>query len=215
MTQLPTPLKEEYFSAYSHTVAFFVAIIGVIFLLIKTISSLEYLGVIVIYCIVLCFLFAASALYHTFKKEENEQSFWRKMDHVAIFYMIAGTYTPLVYIYLESPWKWIIIGLQWAFVLLGTILKVFTVKLPRWPDAIIYLIMGWMIILQIKKLFILLPLSSFIVLFIGGMSYTIGAIFFAINKQKPFPGVFVFHDIFHVFIIIGAACHYFIIYVAV
>ncbi|MHA1418584.1 MAG: PAQR family membrane homeostasis protein TrhA [Candidatus Heimdallarchaeaceae archaeon] len=214
MPQLPTPRREEYFSAYSHTVTFFVAIIGVIFLLLKTISSLENLFVIVIYCFVLCFLFAASALYHTFKKEEKEETFWRKMDHIAIFYMIAGTYTPLVYIYLEAPWKWIIIGLQWAFVLLGTILKVFTVKLPSWTDAIIYLIMGWMIIIQIGQLFILLPLSSFIVLFIGGMSYTIGAVFFALNKQKPFPGVFVFHDIFHVFIIIGAACHYFIIYVA-
>lgn len=215
MPKIPTPLKEEYFSAYSHTVAFFAAIISVIFLLLKTISSSENLGVIVLYCIFLCFLFAASALYHTFKKEEKEQSFWRKMDHVAIFYMIAGTYTPLVYIYLESPWKWIIIGLQWAFALIGTILKVISVKLPSWPDAIIYLIMGWMIIIQIGQLLIVLPLPSFIVLFIGGMSYTIGAIFFALNKQKPFPGVFVFHDIFHVFIIIGAACHYFIIYVAV
>ncbi len=215
MPKIPTPLKEEYFSAYSHTVAFFAAIIGVIFLLQKTTASSENLGVIIIYCIFVCFLFAASALYHTFKKEDKEQSFWRKMDHVAIFYMIAGTYTPLVYIYLETPWKWIIIGLQWVFALIGTILKVITVKLPSWTDAIIYLIMGWMIIIQIGQLLIVLPLSSFIVLFIGGMAYTIGAVFFALNKQKPFPGVFVFHDIFHVFIILGAACHYFIIYVAV
>ena len=110
MTQLPTPLKEEYFSAYSHTVAFFVAIIGVVFLLLKTIASSENLGVIVIYCFVLCFLFAASALYHTFKKEENEQSFWRKLDHVAIFYMIAGTYTPLSRISMEMDNHWFTMG---------------------------------------------------------------------------------------------------------
>ena len=215
MTNLPIPKQSEYFSAYSHIAGFFMSIIGVIFLLIKTTKRPENLGVVIIYCFVLCFLFAASALYHTLKKEEKENSIWRKLDHIAIFYMIAGTYTPLVYIYLEAPWKWIIIGLQWAFVLVGTILKTLTVKLPSWPDAIIYLIMGWMIIVQVNQLFVLLPLESFIVLFIGGLSYTIGAIFFALNKQKPFPGKFVFHDIFHVLIIVGAACHYFNIYLAV
>ncbi|MBY9001433.1 MAG: hemolysin III family protein [Candidatus Heimdallarchaeota archaeon] len=215
MPRFLLPKKDEYFSAYSHVVGLFFSIIGAIFLLIKTVNALENLGVIIIYCIVLCLLFAASALYHTIKRKEKEDSVWRKIDHIAIYYMIAGTYTPLVYIYLESPWKWIIIGLQWGFALVGTILKLFVTSLPRWPDAIIYLIMGWMIIIQIKQLFILLPMESFIVLFVGGLSYTIGAVFFAINKQKPFPGKFVFHDIFHVLIIIGAACHYFNIYVAV
>lgn len=157
------------------------------------------------------FLFLASSLYHYFKKEENEISTWRKLDHIAIFIMIAGTYTPICFIYLTGYWRWSIIIIQWTLVFGGIFFKFFYLNAPRYLYTVLYLLMGWLIIVQIRQLLISMPTSSVLLLFFGGLAYTIGAIFYIIKKPKLRPG-FGFHEIFHFFILLGAFFHYLLVY---
>jgi hemolysin III len=157
----------------------------------------------------------ASAMYHAQKQEENAVNIWRKLDHVAIFFMIAGTYTPICYIYLDGAWFWSIMGVQWACVIAGFFFKVFYLRAPRIISPILYLIMGWIAIIPINIFWDQMSTLSFFLLFGGGVAYSIGAILYAIKKPNPVPGVFGFHEIFHIFILLGALLHYFMIYIAV
>jgi len=207
-------LKQERFAVYSHLFGFIAAIIASAFLLNAIITLGDYKVVIIAYCFSLIFLYASSTLYHFFKKKENEFSFWRIMDHVAIFVMIAGTYTPLSYIYLTGAWRWGIISAQWALVALGLVLKPFILNLPRWIETAIYLLMGWMAILPIRKFISIMPVSVMILVFVGGLSYTVGAILHIMNKQF-IRDILSFHDLFHIFIIIGGSVHFAAVYIAI
>jgi len=160
------------------------------------------------------FLFSASSLYHAFKQEENEISFWRKLDHIAIFFMIAGTYTPICYVYLSGCWRWAIISVQWTLVLAGFFLKFFFLNMPRYIYTIIYLLMGWIGIVPIKEFLAAMPQNAVFYLFAGGISFTVGAIFYIAKKPTISYG-FGFHEIFHLFILLGAVFHYSLVYTAI
>ncbi len=207
-------LKEERFAAYSHLIGTLAALAGSILLLFLTIRERSNVVVAVIYGFSITFLFIASTLYHALKKKENEYSFWRILDHIAIFFMIAGTYTPLVYIYLTGAWRWGIIAAQWALVVLGIIFKPFILKVPRWVETVIYLLMGWMAILPIREFITLMPVVVLILIFVGGLAFTIGAILHIIGKEI-IPGVLSFHDIFHILIIVGGSTHFAAVYIAI
>ena len=202
------PIPTERFASYSHYVALVFAIIGSIYLIYMTRRDNALLAVSIIYSFCLCFMFTGSSVFHTLKKEGDETSFWRQLDHIAIYFMIAGSYTIVSYLYIDGTFRWIIISLQWVFVAFGTILKILAVNVPTWLDVGIYIVMGWMIAIRMNYVFKGFSLRVFLLVLLGGLAYTIGAVFHAINKQKPFPGVFVFHDIFHILIIIGASLHY-------
>lgn len=164
-----------------------------------------------IYGISMIFLFLSSSLYHFFKKVENENSIWRKLDHIAIFFMIAGNYTPVSYLLLDGRWKWSIIIAQWILVLGGIFLKFFYLKIPRYLYTMIYLAMGWIGIIAIRQLFMVMNKSEILFLILGGLSYTVGAFFYIIKKPKIKNG-FGFHEIFHLFVLLGAFFHYLLIY---
>lgn len=157
------------------------------------------------------FLFLASSSYHYFKKEDDEVSIWRKLDHIAIFIMIAGTYTPICFLYLTGYWRWSIIIIQWILVFGGLFFKFFYLKAPRYLYTLIYLLMGWMIIVSIRQLLASMPGSSVLLLLLGGLAYTTGAIFYIVKKPKLRSG-FGFHEIFHFFILLGAFFHYILVY---
>ncbi len=128
--------------------------------------------------------------------------------------MIAGTYTPLVYIFLTGAWRWGIIAAQWTLVVLGIIFKPFVLNVPRWVETVIYLLMGWMAILPIKEFITLMPVVVLILIFIGGLAFTIGAILHIKNKEI-IPGIFSFHDIFHILIIVGGSSHFAAVLIAI
>ncbi len=205
---LQKPKTDEIFASYSHYVALIVALVGSIFLIYFSRLSVGTLLTTIIYTFCLCFMFAASAIYHNFKKEENEVSFWRKVDHVAIYCMIAGSYTAISYIYTDGNFRWTIIAFQWIFALAGSIFKIYKIEIPNWIDVGIYLFMGWMIVIRVDYMFKVFPLRILLLVLFGGVAYTIGAILHAINQRKKFAKFFNFHDIFHVLIIVGAALHY-------
>jgi len=203
---------EESFNFYSHLAGVVAAVVGVVFLGLVASYSAPALVTAMIYGGSVVFLFAASSLYHALKREENEWTFWRKMDRVAIFCMIAGTYTPICYIYLDGPWRWAMIALQWGLVGFGLFSQLFFPRMPRVLYAVIYLAMGWMAIVPMRQMLAAMTPAQGVLLFAGGVSFTLGGIFYAIKKPRLVPGVFSFHELFHIMVLLGGGLHYAMIY---
>ena len=188
---------------------------GLILLLIKARGYIDLILVSLVYGLAVTALFTFSALYHATKKVENATNVWRKLDHIAIFFMIAGSYTPLCYIYLGGAWRGSMILVSWGFVIMGIVLKVCFIKAPRVLSPILYLLMGWLAVIPLHELWVNMPRSSFFLIVAGGIAYSVGAIIYAIKRPNPVPGTFGFHDIFHVMILAGAVLHYLPVYMAV
>ena len=203
--------QQEKVSFYSHFIGAITAIISAAWLIYTVRSSAAHVVVAMVYGLSVILLFSASAAYHGLKQKDDEISIWRKLDHIAIFVMIAGCYTAVCYVYLSGYWKWSIIIFQWALVLAGFFLKFFYLKAPRYFSTVIYLFMGWIGIIPIKELLTTMPPNAIFYLFAGGISYTVGAIFYAIEKPV-FSSWLGFHEIFHLFVLLGAAFHYLLIY---
>jgi len=197
----------EKISAYTHGGTVPVMIIGTIILLIISSGNVTAQLVSLIYGLSGVFLFSASFLYHSKKVVENDKTVWRKLDHSAIFFLIAGTYTPICFLYLEGNMKRGILIAQWSLVLSGIIFKLFFVNAPRVIGTLIYLLMGWIVVIPISTLVHTMPTAALTFLAAGGISYTVGAIIYIIKRPDPLPDFFGFHEIFHLFIIGGAVLH--------
>jgi hemolysin III len=198
---------------YSHLVGAIAAAVGTVFLVMVARYSASALITALIYGVSMVFLFLASTLYHAFKKEENEKSFWRRMDRLAIFFMIAGTFTPICYMYLDGTWRWSILAIQWGLVGLGLVSQLFFPRAPRILYAVIYLVMGWMALFPLKQILSYMNLAQGILLFTGGVFFTLGGIIYATKKPKLIPGIFSFHELFHITVLIGGGLHYAMIYI--
>ena len=207
--------QKERFSAFSHFFGAICGLLGLILLIIMCKGRSDLLCVSLIYGLCAIFLFTSSVLYHIKKKTDDEVSFWRKLDHLAIFFMIAGTYTVISYIYLPGYWKLGIILAQWTLVFLGIIFKFLWLKSPRFFSTAIYLLMGWMAILPMRELIISMGRVEFCFLILGGVLYSIGAIIYAFKKPNIFPNRVGFHGLFHIFILLGAFAHFVLVFVAV
>jgi hemolysin III len=204
-------LKSEKISAYTHGFTIPIMLIGLIILIIISIGNIPILLVSIIYGLSAIFLFTASFLYHSKKKADDGKTFLRKLDHFAIFCLIAGTYTPISFLYLEGNMRLGILIAQWSLVLFGIFFKFFFIKSPRIIGTMIYLLMGWMAIIPITSLAKSMPHRAFIYLVSGGVFYTIGALIYAVKRPNPAPNYFGFHEIFHIFIICGAMSHLFMV----
>ncbi|BHH84200.1 PAQR family membrane homeostasis protein TrhA [Desulforhopalus sp. 52FAK] len=200
-------LRSEKVAAYSHlgTIPFFV--MSTLFLLVTCSGNSGMQFVALAYGLSAIFLFSSSFLYHANKKQENAKNFWRKLDHTAIFFLIAGTYTPLCYLYLDGPMKWSILGAQWGLVVAGTVFKFIFINVPRCIGTLIYLIMGWIVLVPIKTLVAVMPSPVLSMLIGGGVLYTIGALIYGFKWPNPKPSFFGFHEIFHVFVSAAALLH--------
>lgn len=200
------PQKEKV-SAYTHGAAIPVMITGTAILEYMSRGNLKLQAVFLIYGISAIFLFTASFLYHSKKRGENDTSIWRKLDHSAIFMAIAGTYTPMCYLYLDGWMRWGILIAQWSLVFSGIIFKLFFINAPRSIGTAIYLVMGWIVLIPISRLVTTMPGVVLFFLGAGGLAYTAGAVIYAFKKPNPIPDRFGFHEIFHLFIIAGAVFH--------
>jgi hemolysin III len=161
-----------------------------------------------IYGLSLIAMFSASATYHMVRVRERALEIFRKIDHSAIYLLIAGTYTPFCVNAFEGFWKWGMLSIIWSLALVGIIVKVFYIRAPRWLNAGIYLIMGWLCIAAIGQMLAVLPAWVVGWLIAGGVIYTLGAIVY-ITKIFDFkPGVFGFHEVWHIFVLLAALAHY-------
>jgi len=158
--------------------------------------------------------FGASALYHLLDHEEDGNGFLRRLDHAAIFVLIAGTYTPIAFAFLEGGWRWSVLGVQWGVALLGISIKLFRANLPRVVTVTLYLAMGWFALVPLKILWRTMPTSGLYLMFAGGVAYTIGAIIYARKRPDPLPTTVGFHGLFHLFTLAGAGFHYALVYLA-
>ena len=161
-----------------------------------------------IYGLGLTSVFLASSVYHFFDLGDNGNLWLRRLDHVAIFLMIGGTYVPASVMLLEGSWQWGMLSATAILVLAGTAMKLLWMDCPRWLGTGVYLAMGWMGVIPAH---LMLPqLSSLQLLWLigGGAAYTLGAVVYASKRPDPWPQVFGFHEIWHLFVLAGAALHF-------
>ena len=203
---------EEKFNFYSHLAGVVASVAGTVFLAMVARYSTSALLTALIYGCSIIFLFSASTVYHAFKREENEVSFWRRMDRLAIFCMIAGTYTPICYIYLDGTWRWSMMAIQWGLVAFGLFMQLYFPRAPRGVYAVIYLIMGWLAVIPIQQMLANMTPLQEVLLFAGGAFFTLGGFIYATKKPRLVPGIFSFHELFHIMVLIGGGLHYAMIY---
>lgn len=157
-------------------------------------------------------LYTASTLYHWLPVSEKWIQVLRRVDHSMIFFYIAATYTPICLIPLRGPWGWSIFGVIWGLALGGIGMKIFWLHAPRWFSTAIYLAMGWLVLVGIYPLVQNLSAGAIAWLVAGGVVYSMGAVIYALKWPNPIPKRFGFHEIFHLFVIGGSACHFVVMY---
>jgi len=210
----PRPVPSEAFSAYSHLAGALAALLGVGVLAAASRGG-AVLAAALVYGVSTVALFSASAIYHALKEAQGGATLWRRLDHLAIFLMIAGSYTPICVVHLEGGWRWSILSVQWGLVVAGIFIKLFAMAAPRWVTVGIYLTMGWVGIVPLPLLASRMSALSFALLVAGGLVYSAGAVIYALKRPDPLPGRFGFHEVWHVFVLTAAALHYGAIYLVV
>ena len=160
---------------------------------------------VIVYGISIIVLFLASTFYHAVKGEKRKHYF-RIIDHISIYLLIAGTYTPVLLISLTDSLGWTLFWTVWGIAVFGVILKLFFTGKFELFSTLLYLVMGWLIIFDFSNLSIALGSNGILWLFAGGLSYTVGIVFYALQKV-PY-----FHVIWHLFVLGGAVCHFFMIF---
>ena len=207
--------KSDLVNFISHFSGAIASVAGYIILLCNSGGSPTKIILSTVYSLSTIFLFCASSIYHGQRGVQDDLNPWRRLDHIAIFFMIAGTYTPICYIYLDGYWRWGIIGAQWLLVVFGLVYKLVYLHGPRWLAAAVYVLMGLMVLIPLQQLVAVMPAHSIILIFTGGLFFILGAVIWAIKKPNPFPGIFGFHEIFHLLVIAGALLHYLVVYFAI
>ena len=203
-------------SAITHFIGMLMAIFAAIPLLIKAARepSRIYIIAITIYAVSLILLYAASTTYHTFNKSRKVNTILKKIDHMMISVLIAGSYTPICLLVLGGKTGLILLTIVWAFAIAGILIKAFWVFCPKWVSSVLYIGMGWTCVLAFTQLLNSLSPAAFGWLLAGGIIYTIGGVIYSLKlplfnaRHKNFGS----HEIFHVFIMLGSACHFIVMY---
>ena len=210
---MKTKIKDP-FSALSHLIGAIMSVIGSIILVYNAIQggSIWHVLSFVIYGISLISLYTASTVYHWLPLSDEDGLIYRKIDHMMIYVLIAGTYTPICLVSLRGPWGWsLLIGI-WALAIGGIILKSISMNIPRWISTAIYIIMGWLVVIAFYPLKNAVSLAGIGWLIGGGIFYTVGAIFYAKKWPEFNCKWFGFHELFHLFVMAGSACHFWLMY---
>ena len=189
---------------WSHALAAMASIVLTIILCILSRNDIPRLVSMLIFGLSMIELYTVSAVYHIVTWSVAKRRVLRAIDHANIFVLIAGTYTPLCFNILVGWLRIIILAVIWTLALVGIVTSIFTVKLPRWATAALYVAMGWVVILAIPTFLAVLPWISVALLFLGGVLYTIGAVIYARKKPDPFPTIWGYHEVFHLFVILGS-----------
>ena len=203
-------------SAITHGIALLLAIAGTAPLLIRAAGWTDslHIAALSIFILTMILLYAASTIYHSVDSTEKVNRRLKKLDHMMIFVMIAGSYTPVCLIVLHNRIGYALCALVWATAILGIIFKAFWVTCPKWVSSVLYIGMGWLCVLAFVPIIHALPKAGFGWLLAGGIIYTIGGIIYALklpifnSKHKNFGS----HEIFHIFVMLGSACHFVVMY---
>lgn len=201
----------EPMNGFTHFIGLLLSIAATILLIINSRDALQLFSL-SIFGSGLILLYTISTLYHWLNLSDKGVKRLRKADHIMIFINIAATYTPVCLLALKGTFGNRLLAGVWLVALAGIIIKLFWMGAPRWLSTLIYLLMGWLAVFVIIPMIHILPTGAIVWLFIGGLWFTIGAIIYAKKKPDPFPGIFGFHEIFHVFVLLGSLSHFIMIY---
>ncbi len=200
---------EEKLNAWSHGIGAAFGVVGLVLLILYLQKDSDYaLFSVTIYGVSIVILFLASAIYHSVKSEKRK-NFFRIVDHISIYILIAGTYTPVLLITLPDSLGWTLFYIVWGVAAFGLVLKIFFTGRFETFSTLLYLVMGWLIVFDFSTLAERLPSSGLNLLFAGGAFYTIGIVFYIFQKI-PYN-----HVIWHFFVLGGAISHFFMIYLYV
>lgn len=204
-------------SAITHFIAMLLALFSAAPLLVRSAlrSDATSLAAMSVFICSMILLYGASTLYHSVNVSGRLLCAFKKLDHMMIFILIAGTYTPVCLITLKGTVGFLLLAAVWGIALTGILIKAFWIYCPKWFSSILYISMGWICLSVIGKLWRLLPLPAFLWLLSGGVIYTIGGIIYALklpffNARHKFFGS---HEIFHLFVMAGSLCHFIFMFV--
>ncbi len=203
-------------SAITHFIGMLMAVFAAVPLIIKATHepSPIYVVSIAIYAASLILLYAASTTYHTFDRSEKVNTILKKIDHMMISILIAGSYTPICLLVLGGKLGVILLSVVWSFAIVGILIKAFWVFCPKWVSSVLYIGMGWTCVLAFTQLLNSMSPAAFGWLLAGGLIYTAGGIIYALKlpifnmKHKDFGS----HEIFHLFVMGGSICHFVVMY---
>ncbi|MCI8800816.1 PAQR family membrane homeostasis protein TrhA [Acetatifactor muris] len=203
-------------SAITHFIGMMMALFASVPLLVKAgmSSGAENFTAMAIFMASMILLYGASATYHSVNLTGKYLRIFRKLDHMMIFVLIAGSYTPVCLIVLGGHVGYTLLALVWGIALAGMLIKAFWITCPKWFSSIIYIAMGWVCVLVFGRLFDTLSTAAFLWLLAGGIIYTIGGIVYALklplfnSKHREFGS----HEIFHLFVMAGSVCHFIFMY---
>jgi hemolysin III len=196
----------------SHLLGFMLAGAGT-FLLLKIARGPWMLAGFSVYGASLLLLYGASSLYHLLPVSERPLRALRTLDHIAIYFLIAGTYTPIALVTLHGRLGWTLLVIVWLIAVAGIPFKLFFLDAPVWISTGTYLAMGYLALVAVQPLARAVPPSGLLWLMIGGLAYTVGAVIYSRQRPNPFPGLLGHHEIWHLLVLLGSACHFaFMIY---
>jgi hemolysin III len=193
----------ERFNVISHLLGAIAAFTGLVMLVVLAARQGDVWKIISfsIYGASLVLVYTFSTLYHGLEGKAKE--LFAELDHHAIYILIAGTYTPFTLVTLRGSWGWSIFAIVWSLAALGSLLELLSKKEQRILPVVIYLLMGWIILIALRPLLQVMPMKGFVWLLSGGLFYSVGVVFYALDDRVRY-----FHNIWHIFVLAGSICHY-------
>ena len=203
-------------SAITHFIGWLMALLAAVPLILKACTAPDLVHVVSlsVFIISMLLLYAASTLYHSLDINEKINKRLKKFDHMMISVLIAGSYTPICLLVLGGRTGVILLAIVWSFAIVGILIKAFWVYCPKWVSSALYIGMGWTCVLAFTQILNSMSTAAFIWLLVGGIIYTVGGIIYALKlplfnlKHKNFGS----HEIFHLFVMGGSACHFIVMY---
>jgi hemolysin III len=198
----------------THLAGMFLAIFGTWLLVSRAVAANKTTHILsfAVFGLSLVALYLASALYHLLKVSDAKIRILRRIDHIMIFVFIAGTYTPVCLIALKGSWGWSLLAVIWGVAVIGIVLKTFWLQAPRRLSVTVYLIAGWLAAIAVVPLLRALPAWGIAWILFGGFFYSAGALIYGVKRPNPFPGVFGFHEIWHIFVLAGSFSHFYLMW---
>ena len=206
----------EPFSSYSHFIGAVAAGAGLLIMLLRGVAdgvSLQTGLSVLLFCLSLIALYTASAVYHYSLRGEHVIRVLKKLDHSMIYVLIAGSYTPVVLRYMDAPDAYVFLAVIWGIALFGIGAKLLWIDAPRFLGTILYLLMGWAVVLRFDVV-LAMPAPAIALLAAGGLAYTVGGVIYILKKPN-LSAVVGFHELFHLFVLAGSLCHYLMVFLYV
>ena len=195
--------KGERFNSISHLIGAVAALAGLVIVVVAAARQGDPWKIVSfsVYGVTLFFLYTVSTLYHSLRGRAKR--IFRKLDHYSIYFLIAGTYTPFALVTLRGGWGWTIFGIIWGLAALGIALEALPQGGNRVLSVVVYVLMGWLVLVALEPLLEALPMTGFWWLLLGGLFYTGGLVFYFFDEKVRH-----FHGVWHLFVLAGSVCHY-------